>query len=147
MAESQQSSTAEMRQILEALKAYKSGDFTVRLPTGKPGVAGEIAETFNALAAQSTDFAAEVTRVARELGPIGKLGCQMQVNGLRGMWAGLTMEVNHTAGILTGYIRDMSQTINAMVAGQPGRPVTIHVNGELDLLKQAINDVVRKSGS
>jgi methyl-accepting chemotaxis protein len=146
MTQADQANTSDMQQILEALKAYKSGDFTVRLPTGKPGVAGEIAETFNALAAQSTDFAAEMTRVVRELGSIGKLGGQMEVNGLHGRWQALMIEVNFTAYLLTDYVRDMAHSMHNTATNRSSRLMTVQVHGEMDELKQAVNQVVKKSG-
>jgi len=75
-------------------------------------VKGEILElknTVNTMVDQLSSFAAEVTRVAREVGTEGKLGGQAEVKGVAGVWKDLTDSVNLMAGNLTVQLRDMSK--------------------------------------
>ena len=48
----------------------------------------------NTMVDQLRSFAAEVTRVAREVGTDGKLGGQAEVQGVEGIWKDLTDNVN-----------------------------------------------------
>jgi hypothetical protein len=58
---------------------------------------------------QLNGFAAEVTRVAREVGSEGKLGGQAKVPGVAGTWKGLTDNVNSMASNLTGQVRNIAE--------------------------------------
>ena len=60
----------------------------------------ELKNTINTMVDQLTSFAAEVTRVAREVGTEGKLGGQAEVRGVAGTWKDLTDSVNSMAGNL-----------------------------------------------
>ena len=59
---------------------------------------------------QLNTFAAEVTRVAREVGTEGKLGGQAEVKGVAGTWKDLTDNVNAMAGNLTAQVRDIAES-------------------------------------
>lgn len=50
--------------------------------------------TVNSMVDQLSTFASEVTRVALEVGSMGILGGQAQVEGVKGTWADLTRNVN-----------------------------------------------------
>jgi methyl-accepting chemotaxis protein len=67
------------------------------------------AKIINTMVDQLGDFAAEVTRVAREVGTEGKLGGQAKVKGVAGVWKDLTDNVNSMAGNLTSQVRNLSQ--------------------------------------
>src|SRR5262249_45221420 len=79
-------------------------------------VSGEILllkETVNTMVDQLNAFAAEVTRVAREVGTEGKLGGQAQVSGVAGTWKDLTDSVNSMAGNLTAQVRNIAEVATA----------------------------------
>ena len=60
--------------------------------------------TINTMVDQLSTFAAEVSRVALEVGTEGKLGGQAQVKGVGGVWNDLTNNVNTMAANLTGQV-------------------------------------------
>jgi len=62
---------------------------------------------------QLNGFAAEVTRVAREVGTEGKLGGQARVQGVGGVWSDLTASVNSMAANLTSQVRSVASVVNA----------------------------------
>jgi HAMP domain-containing protein len=83
-------------------------------------VQGEILElknTINTMVDQLNSFAAEVTRVAKEVGSEGKLGGQADVPGVAGTWKNLTDSVNSMAGNLTGQVRNIADVTKAVAAG------------------------------
>jgi len=55
--------TPDRSEMLRALRAFKSGDFSVRLPSGLPGVDGELAGAFNELARVGEDMTQELARI------------------------------------------------------------------------------------
>ena len=235
---------ARLGLLLEALRAFKRGDFSVRLPTGKNGVMGEIAEVFNDVVGlnesmaneivrvsrivgeegqmteraspgavtgmwvsqvdsvnalinnlaqptaevarvitavaegdlsqkmrlevegvaikgeflriatitnnmvdQLNTFAAEVTRVAKEVGTEGKLGGQAEVKGVGGTWKDLTDNVNMLASNLTSQVRNIAEVTTAVAQGDLSRKITVEAMGEILQLKDTINTMVDQLGA
>src|SRR5207245_3849673 len=105
-------------------------------------VKGEILElknTINTMVDQLNAFAAEVTRVAREVGTDGKLGGQAMVPGVAGTWKDLTDNVNSMAGNLTAQVRNIADVTIAVANGDLSEKITVDVRGEILELKEAIN--------
>src|SRR5204862_1206656 len=108
-------------------------------------VKGEILElknTVNTMVDQLSSFAAEVTRVAREVGTEGKLGGQAEVKGVAGVWKDLTDSVNLMAGNLTVQLRDVSAVATAIANGDLTQKITVDVRGEILQIKNVINIMV-----
>ena len=104
---------------------------------GRP-LAGEFlrtARTVNTMVEQLGSFAAEVTRVAREVGTEGKLGGQAKVKGVAGTWKDLTDSVNSMAGNLTSQVRNIAQVTTAVANGDLSKKITVDVKGEILELK------------
>src|SRR5205085_1529394 len=102
----------------------------------------ELKNTINTMVDQLNSFAAEVTRVAREVGTEGKLGGQAQVPGVAGTWKGLTDNVNSMASNLTAQVRNIAEVATAMANGDLSRKITVDLRGEILQLKEAINTMV-----
>jgi HAMP domain-containing protein len=108
-------------------------------------VKGEILElknTVNTMVDQLSSFAAEVTRVAREVGTEGKLAGQAKVKGVAGTWKDLTESVNSMAGNLTGQVRNIAEVTTAVATGDLSKKITVDVKGEVLELKNTINTMV-----
>src|SRR6201993_5447704 len=91
---------------------------------------------------QLRSFAAEVTRVAREVGTEGKLGGQAVVPGVAGAWKDLTDGVNSMASNLTGQVRNIADVATAVANGDLSKKITVDVRGEILELKDTINTMV-----
>src|SRR5712671_2391780 len=89
-----------------------------------------------------SSFAAEVTRVAREVGTEGKLGGQAEVPDVAGTWKDLTDNVNWMASNLTGQVRNIADVATAIANGDLSRKITVDVKGEILELKNTINTMV-----
>src|SRR4029453_7618148 len=87
-------------------------------------------------------FAAEGTRVAREVGTDGKLGGQAQGPGGAGTWKNLTDSVNWIAGNLPAQVRNIAEVTTAVARGDLSRKITVDVKGEILELKNTINTMV-----
>jgi signal transduction histidine kinase/DNA-binding response OmpR family regulator/HAMP domain-containing protein len=96
---------------------------------------------------QLGSFAAEVTRVAREVGTDGKLGGQAEVRGVAGTWKDLTDSVNSMAGNLTAQVRNIAQVTTAVANGNLSRKITVDVQGEILELKDTVNTMVDQLNS
>src|SRR5258708_11368538 len=91
---------------------------------------------------QLSSFAAEVTRVAREVGTEGKLGGQAGVPGVAGVWKNLTDSVNFMACNLTAQVRNIADVTTAVANGDLSKKVTVDVRGEILELKDTVNTMV-----
>src|SRR5512132_4583806 len=100
------------------------------------------AKTVNKMVDQLGSFAAEVTRVAREVGTEGKLGGQAKVKGVAGTWKDLTDSVNSMAGNLTAQMRNIADVTTAVATGDLSKKITVDVKGEFLELKNTINTMV-----
>src|ERR671932_320745 len=96
----------------------------------------EVNETVNTMVDQLRAFAAEVTRVAREVGTEGKLGGEARVEGVSGMWKDLTENVNTLAGNLTSQVRNIADVTTAVANGDLSKKITVDVRGEILEVKE-----------
>ena len=107
----------------------------------------ELKNTINTMVDQLTSFAAEVTRVAREVGTEGKLGGQANVPGVAGTWKDLTDNVNLMAANLTTQVRNIAEVTTAVANGDLSQKITVDVKGEILELKNTINTMVDQLAS
>src|SRR5205807_1397562 len=100
--------TGQMRNIAEVTTTAAERDVARKITAEAKGEILELKNTINIMVDQLSAFAAEVTRVAREVGTEGKLGGQASVPGVAGTWKDLTDNVNTLAGNLTGQVRNIA---------------------------------------
>jgi HAMP domain-containing protein/CheY-like chemotaxis protein/signal transduction histidine kinase len=134
--------TGQVRNISEVATAIASGDLSRKITVDVRGEILQLKETLNTMVEQLRSFAAEVTRVAREVGSEGRLGGQANVPGVAGTWKDLTDSVNAMAGNLTGQVRNIAEVTTAVARGDLSRKITVDVKGEILELKNTINTMV-----
>src|SRR6266702_862680 len=134
--------TGQVRNIAEVATAVAQGDLSKKITVNVSGEILRLKETINTMVDQLNAFAAEVTRVAREVGTDGKLGGQAQVPGVAGTWKDLTDSVNSMAGNLTDQVRNIAEVATAIAGGDLSRKITVDVRGEILQLKETINIMV-----
>ncbi|MGD9803720.1 MAG: HAMP domain-containing protein [Hyphomicrobiaceae bacterium] len=134
--------TTQVRNIAHVTTAVARGDLSRKITVDVKGEILELKETINTMVDQLNGFAAEVTRVAREVGTEGKLGGQARVGGVAGTWKDLTDSVNSMASNLTGQVRNIAEVTTAVARGDLSRKITVDVKGEILELKNTINTMV-----
>jgi HAMP domain-containing protein/CheY-like chemotaxis protein len=134
--------TAQVRNITEVATAIASGDLSKKITVDVRGEILLLKETLNTMVDQLRSFAAEVTRVAREVGTEGRLGGQAVVPDVAGTWKDLTDSVNSMAGNLTAQVRNIAEVTTAVARGDLSRKITVDVRGEILELKNTINTMV-----
>ena len=134
--------TGQVRNIVEVATAVAQGDLSKKITVNVSGEILQLKETLNTMVDQLNAFAAEVTRVAREVGTEGKLGGQAQVSGVAGTWKDLTDSVNSMAGNLTDQVRNIAEVATAIAGGDLSRKITVDVRGEILQLKETLNTMV-----
>ncbi len=137
----------EIAEVERVIVAVAEGDLKQKmaLQIGAQPVGGEflrIGATVNTMVGQLRAFAAEVTRVAREVGMEGKLGGQAEVAGVSGTWRDLTESVNELAGNLTAQVRAIAEVSTAVTQGDLTRSIAVDAQGEVAELKDNINQMI-----
>src|SRR6187549_2230770 len=131
--------TSQVRNIADVTKAVAAGDLSKKITVDVKGEILELKATINTMVDQLSSFAAEVTRVAREVGTEGRLGGQAQVRGVSGTWKDLTDNVNFMAGNLTGQVRGIAKVVTAVANGDLKQKLTVEAKGEIAALAETIN--------
>src|SRR5204862_67079 len=134
--------TAQVRNIADVTIAVANGDLSKKITVDVRGEILQLKEAINTMVDQLRGFAAEVTRVAREVGTDGKLGGQAVVPGVAGTWKNLTDSVNSMASNLTGQVRNIAYVATSIARGDLSSKITVDVKGEILELKNTINTMV-----
>ncbi|KAJ2007579.1 hypothetical protein H4R26_000716, partial [Coemansia thaxteri] len=134
--------TNQVRDIANVTKAICVGDLNQKVTSELNGEMGELKTTINTMVDQLSHFADEVTRVAVEVGIQGRLGAQARVLGVEGVWKDLTFNVNRMANNITRQVRTISEVTASVADGDLGKIVDIPCHGEMEFLKNTINEMV-----
>jgi signal transduction histidine kinase/CheY-like chemotaxis protein/HAMP domain-containing protein len=135
--------TGQVRNIAEVTTAVANGDLSKKISADVKGEFLELKNTVNAMVDQLNRFASEVTRVAREVGVEGRLGGQAQSKEVGGVWKDLTDNVNQLAANLTNQVRAISDVATAVTEGDLTRQVRVEASGEVAVLKDKLNEMIR----
>jgi signal transduction histidine kinase/HAMP domain-containing protein len=135
--------TSQVRNIALVTTAVAQGDLSKKIDVDARGEILELKTTINTMVDQLSSFAAEVTRVAREVGSKGRLGGQAEVEGVSGTWKRLTENVNELAGNLTRQVRAIAEVTSAVATGDLTRSISVEAEGEVAELKDNINAMVQ----
>jgi HAMP domain-containing protein/CheY-like chemotaxis protein/signal transduction histidine kinase len=133
--------TAQVRNIAEVTTAVARGDLSRKITVDVKGEILELKNTINTMVDQLNAFAAEVTRVAREVGTEGRLGGQAAVSGVAGTWKDLTDSVNVMAANLTDQVRGIVKVVTAVADGNLRQKLTVEAKGEVAALAETINNM------
>src|SRR5512144_630253 len=133
--------TAQVRNIADVTIAVANGDLSKKITVDVRGEILQLKEAINTMVDQLNAFAAEVTRVAREVGTEGKLGGQALVPGVAGTWKDLTDSVNVMATNLTDQVRGIVKVVTAVANGNLRQKLTVEAKGEVAALGETINNM------
>src|SRR5205814_9199046 len=134
--------TVQLRDMSKVATAIAGGDLTQKIAVDVRGEILELKDTINTMVDQLRSFAAEVTRVAREVGTEGKLGGQAAVPGVAGTWKDLTDNVNFMASNLTNQVRGIAKVVTAVANGILKQKLTVESRGEIAELANTINNMI-----
>src|SRR5690606_2035457 len=133
--------TNQVREIADVATAIARGDLSRRVTVDVKGEILELENTINTLVDQLNGFAAEGTRVGRDVGTEGKLGGQAKVPGVAGTWKNLTDNVNVMAENLTNQVRGIVKVVTAVANGDLTQKLTVESKGEIAALANTINSM------
>ncbi|MFF3406423.1 HAMP domain-containing protein [Streptomyces sp. NPDC002742] len=139
--------TAQVRNIAQVATAVARGDLSQKIDVDARGEILELKNTLNTMVDQLSNFAEQVTRVAREVGTEGILGGQAEVQGVSGTWKDLTQSVNFMANNLTIQVRNIAEVTTAVAMGDLSKKITVDARGEILELVTTVNTMVDQLSS
>src|SRR2546426_650267 len=119
----------DTRQLLEVLVAVKKGDFSVRMPLDKTGVAGKIADTLNDIIELQQRVVQEDERISVAVGKQGKITERASVMGSTGDWAAGGSAINGLIGDLIQPTKEMEGVIGAVVKADLTKAIAAENDG------------------
>lgn len=102
----------------------------------------ELKDIINQMVDTLSEFTTDVTRVSLEVGTEGKLGGQVQTEGVQGRWKELKGVVNKLAMNLTEQVRGVATVTKAVARGDLSKKIEVEADGEILELKVTINNMV-----
>ncbi len=121
--------SGELHEFLHALQAVRGGDFSVRMPTDRDGVAGKIAETFNEIVATNQRMAKELDRAGEIVGREGKTRHRVKFGMTHGAWADMEVSVNTLIDDLLWPTKEVTTAVAAVAQGDLLKTVPLDVEG------------------
>src|SRR5205814_1001295 len=142
----------DAKQLLAALKAFKRGDFSARLPDDWTGVAGKIADTFNDVIATNHRMTRELERIGRVVGKEGRISQRASLGDVSASWADAIGSVNDLIGDLVQPTSEMARVIGAVAKGDLSQTMATEIEGrpvEGEFLRTAkvVNTMVDQLGA
>src|SRR5260370_7753731 len=107
----------ELKQLLNALIAFKRGNFSIRLPADWTGLAGKVADAFNEVIAINERMSRELDRIGRVVGKEGRIGQRISLGAVSEGWADSIGCINTLIGDLAHPTSEMSRVIGAVAKG------------------------------
>ncbi len=116
-------------ELLDALQAMQAGDFSVRLPGSKTGVAGKICDTFNTIVGANQRIAEQLERVGEVVGRQGRTSTRVRFGLSQGAWADMEGSVNTLIDDLLWPTTTVTRTVSAVARGDLLQTVPLDVDG------------------
>ncbi len=134
--------TNQVRSISHVTQAIAGGDLTQKIDVEAQGEILSLKDTINSMVDRLATFAAELRRVARDVGVNGKMGGQANVQDVSGRWKEITEDVNTMAENLTAQVRAFGEITDAATVGDFSKLISVNASGEMDELKRKINQMI-----
>src|SRR5207344_1984813 len=106
-----------MQDLLHALQAMRSGDFSVRMTGDHLGIEGKIADTFNEIVAANQRMAQQLERVGQRVGKEGKTKQRVRFGVSSGAWGEMESSINTLIDDLLWPTTEVTRAIAAVAQG------------------------------
>ncbi|HYL26546.1 MAG TPA: HAMP domain-containing protein, partial [Candidatus Nitrosotalea sp.] len=123
------SRTLTPQRMLAALRAFRRGDFSARLPLDLSGIDGEIAEAFNDCIELNAALAKELGRVSVVVGREGRIAQRASLGAVSGSWKGFVDSVNALIADLTQPMAEAGRVLGAVANGDLSQSMALEIQG------------------
>jgi HAMP domain-containing protein/CheY-like chemotaxis protein/signal transduction histidine kinase len=121
--------TPQQRRLLEALHAFRRGDFSMRLPQTGAGIEGELARAFNDCIDAQARMLGEVRRVSRVIARDGRLSQRVALEGLTGGWQEHIDTYNSLIESVAAPMAETNRVIGAVAQGDLSQRMALDIEG------------------
>ena len=140
-----------LTELLTALQAMRSGDFSIRMPGDGVGIEGKIADTFNDIIAANQRMATELERVGEVVGRDGKTKQRVKFGVSSGAWGEMENSINTLIDDLVWPTTEVTRAITAVAQGDLLKTVPLDVDGRPlkgEFLRSAtiVNTMIKQLG-
>src|SRR5262249_5835043 len=115
--------------LLSALRAFRKGDFSVRLPMDLSGIDGEIAQIFNDVVEANEKMAEEFARICDDVGREGQVNQRVRLPAAAGSWADCVDSVNTLIGDLVRPSLEVARVIESVARGDLSQRMSPELDG------------------
>src|SRR5215216_4449298 len=116
-------------ELLKSLRAFRRGDFSVRMPMNLTGIDGEIAQAFNDVVELEEVKATEIARVADQVGKEGQIGQRMNVPGAAGGWGEVIESINTLINDMAYPMTEVARVIGSVAKGDLSQTMVLEIDG------------------
>ncbi|HET6275066.1 MAG TPA: HAMP domain-containing protein [Candidatus Cybelea sp.] len=129
IARERESTPLGRRRLLAALRAFRRGDFSARLPRDLSGIDGEIAEAFNDCIELNASLARELERASVVVGREGRIAQRASLGAVGGLWQGYVDSVNQLITDLTQPMAEAGRVLGAVANGDLSQSMALDIEG------------------
>ncbi len=119
----------DVHELLAALQAMRVGDFSVRLPGDRSGVAARVADAFNDIVGANARMAQQLERVGEVVGREGQTRTRVRFGLSNGAWGEMEQSVNTLIDDLLWPTTQVTRTISAVAKGDLMQTMPLDVDG------------------
>src|SRR5688500_9055661 len=116
-------------ELLKALRAFKRGDFSVRMPLSLTGIDGEIAQAFNDVVEMNEALAGEIARVGDQVGKEGQISQRVSLQGGAGGWSDCVDAMNTLIGDMVYPVTEVTRVIGSVARGDLSQTMMLEAEG------------------
>ncbi|MGC5843735.1 HAMP domain-containing protein [Mesorhizobium abyssinicae] len=119
----------DRRQILNSLKAFRRGDFSVRIDNVYEGIDSDIADAFNQIVELNDQVTKEFERLSRVVGKDGRIGERGHVRNATGSWESSVRSVNDLIEDMVQPTAEVARVIGAVAKGDLSQTMMVEIDG------------------
>ncbi len=144
--------TLDLRVLYSVLANYQRGNFTVRMPDDRTGLAGKICDSLNIAIERNERLVKELERLSTVVGKAGNVKQRAQLPSAEGAWSTAVESVNTLVSDLVQPTTEVARVIGAVAKGDLTQTMSLEIDdrpltGEFLRTAKVVNTMVAQLGT
>ena len=144
--------TLDHKVLFSVLSDYERGNFAVRMPDDRTGLAGKICDSLNATIERNERLVKELERLSAVVGKAGNVKQRAQLPYAEGAWATAVESVNTLISDLVQPTTEVARVIGAVAKGDLTQTMSLEIEdrpltGEFLRTAKVVNAMVAQLGT
>jgi len=138
--------TLDLRVLYSVLADYQRGNFTVRMPDDRTGLAGKICDALNTTIERNERLVKELERLSTVVGKAGNVKQRAQLPSAEGAWSTAVESVNT---LVSDLVQPTSEVARLHASsGTKGKPTVVgYTAGDLDVWREVMARLLVAAGA